>query len=54
MLPYVLHVTLLRCRDPRYAATCRPDERKHRAYAQHLNHWGTAEGLNPLEPLKIL
>jgi hypothetical protein len=26
----------------------------HRTYAQHLNHWGTAEGVNPLGPLEIL
>jgi hypothetical protein len=26
----------------------------YRTYAQHLNHWGTAEGVNPLGPLEIL
>jgi hypothetical protein len=26
----------------------------YRTYAQHLNHWGTAEGMNPLGPLEIL
>ena len=26
----------------------------HRTYAQHLKHWGTAEGVNPLGPLEIL
>ncbi len=26
----------------------------HRTYAQHLNHWGRAEGVNPLGPLEIL
>jgi len=26
----------------------------HLTYAQHLNHWGTAEGVNPLGPLEIL
>jgi hypothetical protein len=36
----------------------KPDEPKlvvgYRTYAQHLNHWGTAEGVNPLGPLEIL
>jgi hypothetical protein len=26
----------------------------NRTYAQHLNHWGTVEGVNPLGPLEIL
>jgi len=26
----------------------------NRTYAQHLNRWGTAEGVNPLGPLEIL
>ena len=30
------------------------EPRLHRTYAQHLNHWGTAEGVNPLGPLEIL
>jgi len=29
-------------------------EHWNRTYAQHLNHWGTAEGVNPLGPLEIL
>jgi hypothetical protein len=29
-------------------------EHCHLTYAQYLNGWGTAEGVNPLGPLEIL
>jgi hypothetical protein len=36
------------------AGCCNQVKPFNRTYAQHLNHWGTAEGVNPLGPLEIL
>ena len=41
-------------RDDLAAAFRAIRDQYHRTYAQHLNHWGTAEGVNPLGPLEIL
>jgi hypothetical protein len=43
-----MHSNQLEDSPPWYLPTC------HRTYAQHLNRWGPAEGVNPLGPLEIL
>ena len=57
---YVVHLTLFFLGVPSLANFLVLRQRRrfvdswYLTYAQHLNHWGTTEGVNPLGPLEIL